>query len=31
MLRAYMLEGEEIFENEDEKYFHFLKENVELK
>lgn len=30
LLRAYMLEGEEIFETEDEKYFVFLKQNVEL-
>jgi tetratricopeptide (TPR) repeat protein len=31
LLRAYMFEGEEIFENDDEKYFDFLKQNVELK
>jgi len=31
LLRAYMLEGEEIFSEEEEKYFNFLKENVELK
>ena len=30
MLRAYMFEGEEIFENDDEKYFNFLKQNVKL-
>ena len=30
LLRAYMLEGKEIFEEEDEKYFNFLKQNVEL-
>lgn len=30
LLRAYMLEGEGIFETEDEKYFVFLKQNVEL-
>jgi tetratricopeptide (TPR) repeat protein len=31
LLRAYMLEGEEIFEDEDDKYFGFLKTHVELK
>lgn len=31
LLRAYMLEGKEIFENDDVKYFDFLKQNVELK
>ena len=31
LLRAYMLEGEEIFEEDDEKYFDFLKQNVALK
>lgn len=30
LLRAYMLEGREIFEGEDEKYFKFLSEKVEL-
>lgn len=30
LLRAYMLEGNEIFDGEDEKYFRFLSENVEL-
>lgn len=30
LLRAYMLEGKEIFETEEEKYFNFLKENVKL-
>lgn len=30
LLRAYMLDGEEVFEEEDEKYFQFLKENVDL-
>lgn len=30
LLRAYMLEGEEIFEDSDGKYFEFLKENVKL-
>ena len=30
LLRAYMFEGEEIFENDDAKYFEFLKQNVEL-
>lgn len=29
LLRAYMLEGENIFEGEDEKYFQFLQTNVE--
>lgn len=29
LLRAYMLEGENIFEEEDEKYFQFLQTNVE--
>lgn len=29
LLRAYMLEGKEIFESEEEKYFAFLQENVE--
>ncbi len=31
LLRAYILEGDEIFELENEKYFNFLKQNVELK
>ncbi len=31
LLRAYMLEEEEIFENENKKYFNFLKQNVKLK
>ena len=31
LLRAYMSEGKEIFENDDEKYFNFLKSNVKLK
>jgi hypothetical protein len=30
LLRAYMLEGKEIFDGEDEKYFEFLRQNVEL-
>ena len=30
LLRAYMLEGPEVFEGENEKYFDFLKERVEL-
>lgn len=30
LLRAYMLEGREIFAGEDEKYFKFLSEKVEL-
>lgn len=30
LLRAYMFEGEEIFENDDEKYFKFLKQNAEI-
>ncbi|MBB5646132.1 tetratricopeptide repeat protein [Pedobacter cryoconitis] len=30
LLRAYMLEGKEIFEAEDQKYFVFLEQNVEL-
>jgi len=30
LLRAYMLEGREIFDGEDEKYFEFLSENVDL-
>lgn len=30
LLRAYMLDGEDIFENDDEKYFAFLKENVRI-
>lgn len=30
LLRAYMFEGEEIFEDENPKYFAFLKENVDL-
>lgn len=30
LLRAYMFEGEEIFEKDDTKYFEFLKQNVEL-
>lgn len=30
MLRAYMLEGEEIFDNSDVKYFDFLKSKVNL-
>jgi len=29
-LRAYMFDGEEIFENDDTKYLKFLKQNVEL-
>jgi tetratricopeptide (TPR) repeat protein len=29
LLRAYMLEGKEIFEEEEDKYFAFLQENVE--
>lgn len=29
LLRAYMLEGKEIFEEEEEKYFAFLQQNVE--
>lgn len=29
LLRAYMLEGKEIFDGEDNKYLKFLKENVE--
>lgn len=31
LLRAYMFEGKEIFKNDDEKYFTFLKQNVDLK
>ena len=31
LLRAYMLEEEEIFKNENKKYFNFLKQNVKLK
>lgn len=31
LLRAYMVEGEEIFQSEDDKYFDFLKRNVQLK
>jgi len=30
MLRAYMLAGKEIFDDEDEKYFLFLKMNTNL-
>ena len=30
LLRAYMLEGKEIFADEEEKYFEFLSEKVEL-
>lgn len=30
LLRAYMLEGKEIFEEDDKKYFEFLKANVGL-
>lgn len=30
LLRAYMLEGKEIFEEDDKKYFKFLKSNVDL-
>lgn len=30
LLRAYMLEGKEIFEEDDKKYFEFLKSNVDL-
>jgi tetratricopeptide (TPR) repeat protein len=30
LLRAYMLEGKEIFVEEEDKYFNFLKERVEL-
>lgn len=30
LLRAYMLEGESIFDNDDEKYFNYLKQHVEL-
>ncbi|MNE84689.1 hypothetical protein D3C80_1816200 [compost metagenome] len=30
LLRAYMLDGAEIFEGSKEKYFEFLKENVKL-
>lgn len=30
LLRAYMLEGEELFETEEEQYFNFLKDNVKL-
>lgn len=30
LLRAYMLEGEEIFENDDNKYLAFLKKNIRL-
>ncbi|MGI9526002.1 MAG: tetratricopeptide repeat protein [Weeksellaceae bacterium] len=30
LLRAYMIEGKEIFEDENEKYFNFLNENVDL-
>ena len=30
LLRAYMLEGPEVFEGENEKYFDFLKERVDL-
>ena len=30
LLRAYMLQGPEVFEGENEKYFDFLKERVEL-
>ena len=31
LLRAYMFEGKSIFENDDEKYFAFLSQNVNLK
>ncbi len=31
LLRAYMAEGQEIFQSEDDKYFDFLKRNVQLK
>ena len=31
LLSAYMMEGEKIFDDEDEKYFNFLKENVDLR
>ena len=30
LLKAYMFEGEEIFEDADEKYFNFLKQNIKL-
>ncbi len=30
LLRAYMLEGKEIFDGEDAKYFEFLSERLEL-
>ena len=30
LLRAYMLEGKEIYDGEDEKYFKFLSDSVEL-
>ena len=30
LLRAYMIEGKEIFEEDDKKYFDFLKSNVDL-
>lgn len=30
LLRAYMLEGKEIFEEDDKKYFEFLKSKVDL-
>lgn len=30
LLRAYMLEGTEIFEENDDKYFKFLKSNIDL-
>lgn len=30
LLRAYMLEGKEIFEEDDKKYFEFLKSNIDL-
>lgn len=30
LVRAYMLEGKDLFESEDEKYFNFLRESVKL-
>jgi len=30
LLRAYLLEGEDIFTNEDPKYLHFLRQNVTI-
>lgn len=30
LLRAYMLEGKEIFEEDDKKYFEFLESNIDL-